>query len=160
MIAYEEGAVDAPTWAAYRETMRLKKEFARHFEETLLAPIFTAELRLFGTLASGGIALLVPLFVRVSFSYTCSRAAYLAPRVVLNMIHFTDFAMRQAFLYKILEPSVGGFLTIILFKLAFMDPEHRQMFFDEPVDFCNLAEVMRCRVAFCRDSHTVARRRQ
>ncbi len=54
MIAYEDGAVDPATWNAHRETMRLKKEFARHFEEHLLAPVFTAELRLFGTLASGG----------------------------------------------------------------------------------------------------------
>ncbi len=74
-------------------------------------------------------------------AHTYAHSAYLAPRVILNLLHFTDFAMRQAFLWKILEPSVGGFLTNILFKLAFMDPEHRQMFFDEPVDFCNLAEV-------------------
>lgn len=57
--AWEDDAIDPPTWRAYRERMRLKKAFAKHVETHVLGPVFIAELRYFATLPTGEGASLV-----------------------------------------------------------------------------------------------------
>ncbi len=114
IIQYEQGAIDAKTWAAYRHSFQLKQQFAAYYEKEISSPIFVAQLQMLGGVQQG---------------------VYFSPRVLTNVLRFTCFAVRQAQLWQILEPQVDGFLANILFRLIIVTPAEQRQFMEDPQEF-------------------------
>ncbi len=92
-----------------------KKEFAAYFERECAPMIFSATMTQLTTVVPGKI--------------------YISPRVSVNLLRITCHAVKQAGLWRALEPHIDQFLERVVFPLImFSAPEQRQ-FFEEPDQF-------------------------
>ena len=117
VIAYEQGSITPKAWSAYRKSMAAKKQFAIYFEQELGTPIYVEMLKML-TLITKNI--------------------YVSPRVQVNLLMHCCFSVRQAQLWKVLEPQVDAFLANVIFRIIVMSPEERRTFYEDPLEFVNL----------------------
>lgn len=114
LIAYEQGSIDPATWNKYRQAMNMKKQFAAFYEQNLLAPIFVSVLQVMSLVGTN---------------------TYLSPSVLTNLFRYCGFAIRQAMLWRILEPQVDKFLANVVYRVSHLTKHDVSNFFEDPEEF-------------------------